>query len=251
MDNNIISTSENKVPLADKKGRNLAISTYTVEGDFFHKKTERIVTAIYLVTNFLSEDNPLRKSLRHSSMELLSLISSIVFSTHSNLKKAESEIRFHANQIISALSIALYSGYVSDMNYKILEKELEMYLSENSALFATLSDNFKLPDLSLNMPDMQEKKPVHKNPQQKDRNKGHNSITPSLNKESPVYARKQSRKDLIISVLKKKDSATIKDISLVISDCSEKTIQRELISLVKEKVLKRSGERRWSTYSLV
>jgi hypothetical protein len=37
----------------------------------------------------------------------------------------------------------------------------------------------------------------------------------------------------------------------MIKDCSEKTIQRELIVLVSEKVVKKEGERRWSVYSIV
>lgn len=250
MDNNIISTNENKVLLSDKKAHNLAISQASGQGEFFHKKTQKIVTAIYLVTNFLSEDNPLRRSLRQSSMELLSLIGSIIFSTHPDPKKAGSEIRFHSNQIVSALSIAVYSGYISEMNYKILEREFEMYLNESSPLFTALNDNFKLPDFGSIVADTQDKKQGQKN-DFKNKDKGQNVPIANTNKGGPVYIRKKSRKDTIIAVLQKKDSATIKDISEVISNCSEKTIQRELLSLVKDGILKKSGERRWSTYSLV
>lgn len=250
MDNSITPHNENKIPFAGKKASDLGISPIISEGDFFYKKTQKIVTAIYLVTNFLSDDNPLRRSLRHSSIELLSLIGSILFSTHPNPKKAGSEIRFHSNQIISALSIALYSGYISEMNHRILEREFDMYLNENSPLFTTLNDNFKLPDLGSIVADTQDKKQGQKS-YIKSKDKGQNTPIVSLNKESPVYVRKQSRKDTILAVLQKKESATIKDISEVISNCSEKTIQRELLSLVREGVLRKSGERRWSTYSLV
>lgn len=61
---------------------------------------------------------------------------------------------------------------------------------------------------------------------------------------------KLKRKDKIISILKDRKVATIKDFSSVISDCSEKTIQRLLIDMVHGGVLKREGDRRWSRYSI-
>ena len=42
----------------------------------------------------------------------------------------------------------------------------------------------------------------------------------------------------------------IKDVSPLIKGCSEKTIQRELLSMVKSGILKKEGEKRWSKYSL-
>lgn len=67
----------------------------------------------------------------------------------------------------------------------------------------------------------------------------------------PLDESREERKRAIFSVLKEKKSAMIKDFSSVITDCSEKTIQRLLIDLVRENVLKREGDRRWSRYSLI
>jgi DeoR/GlpR family transcriptional regulator of sugar metabolism len=47
-----------------------------------------------------------------------------------------------------------------------------------------------------------------------------------------------------------KKDVSIKDISLVLTDCSEKTIQRELNSLVLKGQLKKTGAKRWSRYSI-
>ncbi len=75
---------------------------------------------------------------------------------------------------------------------------------------------------------------------------------PSLRTNSKTFdPRKDSRKTIIIELLKKDSNLTIKDFTRVLNDCSEKTIQRELLSLVAGGVLKKEGERRWSTYSLV
>ena len=61
----------------------------------------------------------------------------------------------------------------------------------------------------------------------------------------------QSRREKVINVLRDKGEATIKDIMESVTDCSEKTVQRELISLIKDNVVSREGERRWSKYKLV
>lgn len=58
------------------------------------------------------------------------------------------------------------------------------------------------------------------------------------------------RRERIKVVLSAKGSATIKDISDIITDVSSKTIQRELNSMIEDSLVKREGERRWSKYSL-
>ncbi|NDB61525.1 hypothetical protein EB001_24255, partial [bacterium] len=81
--------------------------------------------------------------------------------------------------------------------------------------------------------------------------KGHDSQSRTNTISSQNSANKTvSRKDSILAILRTNSNLTIKDFAKVIKDCSEKTIQRELIALVKSGVVKRVGERRWSTYSL-
>jgi DeoR/GlpR family transcriptional regulator of sugar metabolism len=65
-----------------------------------------------------------------------------------------------------------------------------------------------------------------------------------------VKVKKTQRQGAILNVLKGQSNLTVKDFSRVIKDCSEKTIQRELIELVEKGIVKRDGERRWSRYSL-
>jgi hypothetical protein len=72
---------------------------------------------------------------------------------------------------------------------------------------------------------------------------------------------KRQRRDNIINIIKNiNGGATIKDIKdktqtnpekfNVLLICSEKTLQRELISMVKDNVLNKTGEKRWSRYFL-
>lgn len=65
-----------------------------------------------------------------------------------------------------------------------------------------------------------------------------------------VYSQLTDRAERIKTVLEAKPQATVKDISEVITDVSEKTIQRELNSLIEKGQVIREGERRWSKYSV-
>lgn len=65
-----------------------------------------------------------------------------------------------------------------------------------------------------------------------------------------VYSQMTDRAERIKTVLEAKPQATVKDISEVITDVSEKTIQRELNSLIEKGQVVREGERRWSRYSV-
>jgi hypothetical protein len=72
------------------------------------------------------------------------------------------------------------------------------------------------------------------------------------NKGQSVHVKdKSDRRESIISVLKAKGPSYIKDISTVIREVSEKTIQRELQALVLEGRVTKEGERRWTMYTLV
>ncbi len=65
-----------------------------------------------------------------------------------------------------------------------------------------------------------------------------------------VYSQLTDRAERIKTVLEAKPQATIKDIAEIITDVSEKTIQRELNSLIEKGQVIRQGERRWSRYSV-
>lgn len=60
----------------------------------------------------------------------------------------------------------------------------------------------------------------------------------------------KDRRASILGLLQHADRITVKDVSAVVTGCSEKTLQRELLALVAQGVLVKEGERRWSTYRL-
>ncbi len=68
-----------------------------------------------------------------------------------------------------------------------------------------------------------------------------------LSQDEKVKVRQQH----IVDFIKGHPASTISDIIAVVTGYSEKTVQRELINLIGQNVLRREGERRWSRYSVV
>ena len=215
---------------------------------FSFKKTEKIVSAIYLVTSLLKDNEPMKWELREGGMSLLSILMTLNGPESVDKNRLLQSFFTSSIQMISFLNISFVSGLVSEMNSSILVHEITSlvdYLKHNSISQAhpsgfIISDSFFAVD--------------HSAPSSQDSFKGHITAPKpnQTNKTNDVMIKdkKDTRKNAIVSLLKKDSKLTIKDFVKVIADCSEKTIQRELIDLVEKGIVKKEGERRWSTYSL-
>jgi|JI8StandDraft_1071087.scaffolds.fasta_scaffold21060_2 hypothetical protein len=73
---------------------------------------------------------------------------------------------------------------------------------------------------------------------------------PKASKPKVASQSKTDRGQAIVSVLKTKGPSFIKDISVMFSDVSEKTIQRELATLVESGQVQKTGDRRWTQYAV-
>ncbi len=222
---------------------------------FIYKKTEKLATALYMVTNLFGDSEPMKWTLRSKVSSLLSFI----LSFKDVLKFREQEflnlLKNNILEIVSLLEIANFSGLVSDMNFRILKDEFL-----NLIHFAS---SFEKKDVSSvkfgfekNFFDIHENKAVEMVNSEKSFIKTSN-VQYSLKDKNTVnnvvndVTKKSNRQNSIISILAKNDNITIGTISQIIKDCSEKTIQRELINLIDRGLVKKTGERRWSRYSLI
>jgi len=243
---------------------------------FVLKRTEKLSSALYMVTSLISDTEPLKWKLRTDSVSLMSDMTSSRSRAISERTQLLSKTLDVIPAIVSFLEIARAGGLVSDMNADILVREYTALID----FIREKTIKGEAEEFVLNI--FQEKESFeqisggdykgHKGQGNVFYNKHglnhkHNgspflqgSAAPSSLKDnnkktnpvsgSTVVADKKERRKTILELIKKKKEVTIKDISSVISDCSEKTIQRELIALVKDNVLKKEGERRWSKYSL-
>ncbi len=215
-----------------------------IENNFIYalKKTEKIVQAIYLVTSHLNDTEPLKIELREKSLSLLSY--SLALNSENSYERQELVRSFLSTgvEISSLMRVASVSGNISTNNATILSNEIESVAShvrekvfpQDSTKGLILSKDFFATDI----------------PEFEKNDKGQNMVNKGLKMAVKQKDRKNSRQHEILDLLKKQSHLTIKDFARVISDCSEKTIQRELIDLVEKGVVVREGERRWSRYSL-
>ena len=239
-----------------------------------YTKTNKLITALYMVTDIIEKEEPLRAKLRTLGANIISDVCSI--SQPGLTKKITDEIY----QIIAFLGIVSTIGIVSEMNCSILKKEFhELSLSiqefEYSNQFAgqkSLAEFFlreERPIVSF------EAAPAIK---RTDISKGHvNTINIGVqkgstllkaindkmsdkdmslkigNEKSDFNILKKQRREEIIKIIKVKKEATITDIKLSATgslvSCGEKTLQRELLSMIKDGILKKTGTKRWSKYS--
>ncbi len=242
-------------------------------GLFLFKKTEKIVTAIYLLTSVMSDKEPMKERLRTLATGMLG--SALQMSERVWGEEAYQKNLLGATSEISTLfNIAESTKMISRMNYEIITSELQKfadflvtsssnYSSAKIAFEPNLFDkdynyvpeqNFQArsdesnKDNSSNQVNYKGQKDVKDNAQ-------NSSVFDKKLPSKPVKGEriikdKTNRQDIIISMLKGGLKLTVKDFAKNIKNCSEKTIQRELIDMVAKGVLKKEGERRWSKYFL-
>jgi len=88
-----------------------------------YKKTERIVTAMYLITNLFNDSEPLKWRIRSRGALLLSLILILKNIGVRNNYDGSEKVQNAIAEIISLFDVAHFSGIVSEMNFSILKRE--------------------------------------------------------------------------------------------------------------------------------
>ena len=237
--------------------------------EFANKKTEKLVTALYMVTDCMDTDDALKSKLRQLGVELLSDMYKL-----SNLSPMDRHVHIssslaRADEILSFVEIAYTIGFISEMNTLILKKEfliligeLESHQKKDKHFTFTLDE--KMFSLPVDENDSQYNKSINEPNYIKDKKVNTNNNMSFINSEtnlslnnkmigsirSASVSDKKDRVDKILALLQGRN-VSIKDISNSFSNCSEKTIQRELNSLVSKGQIKKTGLKRWSRYQLI
>jgi hypothetical protein len=250
------------------------------------KKLEKLASGVYLITSFFVDAEPMKWKLRALSSEAVSLGMLLRDSFQTDNRQISIDLRNIILEILSLLEVAKSAALVSDTNHTLIKDEFIKYLGtltipegllldKDGAVLSSSFFNSNLGDVDESYRDIGRIEGVE-NPQLRDRNpkeyydlpkkrellnlddmadKGHVAKdrvqkSKSLKDFGAVSVKKNSRQSIIINLLKRKKEIMIKDVSPLISGCSEKTIQRELLAMVKAGILRKTGEKRWSRYSL-
>ncbi len=206
---------------------------------FIYKKAERLAKAVHLVAPAFKDSMSLRSRIDAIA---IGLVDAAILPPNA----ARSILSRELLALSSILAIARTGGVLSHMNAEIIAREAHFLLQEIAAYEEPRLSLEDIPTLSSiarsTLPQAQSKE-IKGPPVRAKVDKGH-SAAPS---ETSI----KDRRDAVLSVIKDKGKVSIKDISTVVRGFSEKTIQRELAALVAEGVVKKEGERRWSTYSII
>ncbi len=249
--------SQSNVEAFDNQQKSLSI----FEGDdyfvYVYKKAEKITAAVYMISDFFSDREPLKTNIRSASLCLIDMSLSLNTTASPDRKDLLNNIVKQALSVISYSEIATRAGIESVMNHQILKSELEQFIRtiENRELPQKLGRHFVLNDDFVKN-ELSNRVSAGFRPETARTQTSTQSIAvPKERKQIPAIDRieksnrKSERQEAILAVIKAKGELSIKDLTGVIKGCSEKTIQRELLVLVDQGVLNKVGERRWSRYS--
>lgn len=239
-------------------------------GYYVSEKTMRITAAVLSVTALMGHDNHLRHALEKTSISLTEKASMSV-----STLRARGDLATCVYTLTTLVTTAKLAGQVAGRTADILVQELTAlvdFLASvgwvrgermlRTQLLATEvgSDTYETETYKGPERTAQGQHQYYASPQVKvagTTTEKDTQRTPSEPRSrAPEHYRdrvqeiQKDRRATILGIMQKKDKVTIRDVSHVIKDCSDKTIQRELLALVKQGVLVKEGERRWSTYSL-
>ncbi len=218
---------------------------------FIYKKAERLAKAIHLITPAFSESVSLRNRINAIAV---GLVDAAILPPST----ARTALSRELLALSSLLSIARTGGLLSFMNAELISHEAHSLLQEVAAyeeprLF--LDEAPTLSSLAKKALSRSSTGSVHssKHPVRDNHPVGGGQANKRHIKDntgvSDIHVK--DRREAVLSVIRSKEKASIKDISTLIRDVSEKTIQRELLALIAAGIVLKQGERRWSTYSLV
>lgn len=238
------------------------LNSYFKDKDYFlslYKRTHNLSSAVFLVSNNIEDNDILKSKIKDACVNLLSLTINLKdLSSYVEIQKVLSEIEGSSLELISFLDIASISGSVSKMNADIIKNEFNFLLRDLSNFKSSLiSKDNKVIGETIHKPelDVSNNYPAEKH-FVSDKNIGMNETiikdknsSNTLAENGKRHNRKETRKSLIFDFIFKHKNSSIKDIVPNIKGCSEKTVQREIMDLIKEGKIKKEGERRWSKYS--
>jgi hypothetical protein len=189
-------------------------------------KGQKIIAAIYLVTNHISDKDPLRLRLREKAIAL----------TETPVDGRE----VLGHELTTLLEASVLARLISDTNASLLIAEIKYFSlpqyqvrEDISLLFTPKGHEIKRTYMSTALPQRTPSFP---------------SIQSVPKKSADIAGERNKRQETILSFINQQKSAGIKDIVTLFPLVSEKTIQRELTALVSSGKITKRGSKRWSVY---
>lgn len=202
---------------------------------YIFKKTEKIVCAVFYILQSIKDlkgsEQHVRLLREHCSETLMFVVDSLSVPTDSADEAAEL-LSFKLVTLESHLRVMHAAGLLNEDHLQVFVAEIDSALRSAKSYGWTTSVS----------------KPTADEAPRRPQGRPHMS---AVRTPAAVEKTHEDRRTRIMSVLKAQPGASIKDIVDTVKDCSEKTIQRELGALIKDGLVVREGERRWSKYRVL
>lgn len=234
-----------------------ALDVFLTDTNLFSEKFEkfqlsqRLLCALYLVTDLMDEEEPLKRHLRNSALDITNSVSD----TMSGKEHPLSLFSLLIARAVSLLEVARIGGLMSDMNYRVLERG---YVRLRTELVATgtlpeqglVSDDFFV--LPVRPRTVESRKGGR-------RRLGPRAEPPAAETSSAISENSEdkghiepavsdARQSQVLARMATGELYSIKDIAASMPNCGEKTVQRALGALILRGLVERVGKRRWSRY---
>lgn len=234
-------------------------------------RVQRIVSALYMVSDLIDANDPIRNEIRGLSVRLSSMVEGLVIENISLAKKTITESQNYIDRIVNLLTVAVSIGFVSDMNFKIIFESLSFVRNDLNDKYGQLNalsthassfhnraiQEFVLPknithDTQIKTPAVEKKQETIKTLETKD---------VIVQKKTQIIPQKHSvdtntssrvvhsqRDTKVLQIVKDKGPVSVGEVAQEFPETSEKTIQRILIKMLEEGIISKTGEKRWSRY---
>lgn len=231
-----------------------------------HRKAFDLTLALYRVTDFFPQGEALRRHLREKADDIFGMVAEYGYSQECEREAAL--ILAKTQSVKGYLALARSLRFVKPINLSVLERE-----------YSILADFFTRELEQLKQEAIQGfEERNHIQRQNKFELDGQDDTDPavaevgkeekrgldSLYKKRPVPVSASDQRNIlslekgglnqrqkqILEYLSKESSAKISSFFASFQSVSSKTIQRDLQDLVAKNILKKEGEKRWTTYSL-
>lgn len=234
--------------------------TDNLSGEQAYSRTERIVSALYLVTNHVPETEPVRKKLRGIGHSMLEQVLALRSGFRSAGGERVGDLLTSVREAISLVRMLYLAGYLSPQNSDILVTALD----EVGQFFTTAQSSTLADPLHFTRGDFVSGEPMAgassdtRGTRPSTHAASSRRVTPAVKGQKrtrPMGTGAKTemhgeRRQLIKDILRKSGPIGIKDIASQMVGCSEKTVQRELAVLVSNGDVIKEGSKRWSTYHL-
>src|SRR3989339_1119525 len=219
-------------------------------------RIQKLTAALYRVTDLLSDKEPIKWTLRDKALNLYDDLVSV-----KNVKDKDSLLDNSLKnfaQIIKSLELISAGVCVSNLNFEILKREylfLKNFVEgkktdityDSKILLDLASLGKSLPSIfdldgrkQRELPEKSQVYPVS------------DRVYPVINEVGSQEIDPQSRKGKVLDFLKNGPAKSVNEIAVIFNgETSDKSIQRDLLDLVKIGKISAIGDKRWRKYGII